>query len=248
MRKSSFVHAFIATVLLLLVSTMPADAGYSRSSSSYSRPSSSSYSRPSSSYSRPASRPSAPSYSRPSSSSPPSPSRPAASRPMFDFSRPSSTSTTKYSSSSSLTAGDRAIQSRSRLAPSTFRTPREARTAFKLKYGSVYTSHFATQPAARPRWIPTTYTYGGHPYNVVWNPVTSAYGYYPQSGVFVTYDPFVDMAMANYLMQQQGGYAVDPSSVSDRAHRSSWRVWLIGLLVIGGAAVLCVMLVSEARY
>ena len=59
---------------------------------------------------------------------------------------------------------------------------------FRQKNADKYQNKFASEPATRPAYIPSTYTVGGTHVNIVWNPLTSSYGYY-NGATFMYYDP-----------------------------------------------------------
>jgi hypothetical protein len=88
-----------------------------------------------------------------------------------------------------------------------FTSKTEASAAFKSRYAKDYSNTFASEPAARPSYIPGSYSVGGRDVNIVFNQGLGGYGYiHPLLGTWILYDALSDAAMADRLMYERGYY------------------------------------------
>lgn len=202
------MKTFITSLIVMCSLMMPSFSDGKGSSSSGSRSSSSSSSSRSSFGGLSSGRSSTPSSpSRPSfgglGSTKPSTPAPAPSSPSSfgglssSKATPPSTSTTKPSVSS-----NNALNSYKR---DTAATPPKSRDAyvseFKKANETKYPTKFASEPASRPSYIPSSYN--GAP--VTYNAGMGGYGYTNALGQFMLYDALTDIAAAQYV-----SYAAQP--------------------------------------
>jgi hypothetical protein len=88
-----------------------------------------------------------------------------------------------------------------------FSSKAEASQAFRSRYAKDYGSTFASEPPARPAYIPATAFVGGRSVNIVYNPSLGGYGYmHPSLGTWLLYDALADGAMSDGMMYNRGYY------------------------------------------
>jgi hypothetical protein len=88
-----------------------------------------------------------------------------------------------------------------------FSSKAEASSAFRSRYAKDYSTRFASEPAARPSYIPSSYSVGGRSVNVVYNAGLGGYGYlHPILGTWILYDALSDAAMMDQAMSSRGYY------------------------------------------
>jgi hypothetical protein len=88
-----------------------------------------------------------------------------------------------------------------------FSSKAEATQAFRSRYAKDYGSTFASEPAARPSYIPASTFVGGRSVNIMYNAGLGGYGYYhPTLGTWLLYDALADAAMSDNLMYNRGYY------------------------------------------
>lgn len=88
-----------------------------------------------------------------------------------------------------------------------FSSKAAATQAFRSRYAQDYASTFATEPSARPSYIPASTFVGGRSVNIMYNPTLGGYGYlHPSLGTWILYDALADAAMSDNLMYNRGYY------------------------------------------
>jgi hypothetical protein len=88
-----------------------------------------------------------------------------------------------------------------------FSSKAEASQAFRSKYAKDYGSTFASEPSARPSYIPGSTSVGGQNVNIVYNQGLGGYGYlHPTLGTWILFDALADAATADALMSNRGYY------------------------------------------
>ena len=143
----------------------------------------------------------------------------------------------RANSSRPQSAADRALYQKAQANGTAFRDRTSAVNNFKTRYGSQYTSRFATEPSVRPSYIPQTYTYGGRHYTIIYNHSYGGYGYYDPSGAWMMYDMMADTVMMNQMMSMNGYYYGGYGSPYYRPHYyysgpSTWFWALFWVLLI----------------
>jgi hypothetical protein len=88
-----------------------------------------------------------------------------------------------------------------------FSSKAEASQAFKSRYAKDYGSSFASEPAARPSYIPSSAMVGGRNVNIVYNQGLGGYGYlHPTLGTWMLFDALGDAMMMDSVMSSRGYY------------------------------------------
>lgn len=175
-------------------------------------------------------RTSTPSRSRSSSSS--SKSKSSSSSTKSKSSWGSSKSSTASASKGS--SADKALYEKAKRNGTTFQSRSDATNAFKAKYAKQYSNKFDKEPAARPDYIPKTYSSGGQTYNVTYNQQYGGYGYMGPSGAWIMYDAMADAAMMSVLMRNNGYYYGAPPAYGTGGGT-------IALVVVGGIVIVVII-------
>jgi hypothetical protein len=111
------------------------------------------------------------------------------------------------SGSRSSVSSQRGLYDSARKNGTLFSSKAEASQAFRSKYAKDYGSTFASEPSARPSYIPSSTNVGGQNVNVVYNQGLGGYGYlHPTLGTWILFDALTDAAMADSLMSSRGYY------------------------------------------
>jgi hypothetical protein len=139
-----------------------------------------------------------------STSSGPSGSTGSTSSSSWGTSTPRAASAGHYESAR-LSAADRALAEKAKSAGTQFQSRDDAVREFRASYGRTYTSNFASEPATRPDYIPSTTIVGGRTCNVIYHPAYGGYGYF-SDGQWNVYDAMVDAAVADSLMRRHDYY------------------------------------------
>ena len=140
------------------------------------------------------------------------------------------------SRSAGVSSADRALYDKAKMRGTVYKSRDEAVTAFKAQHQNEYPSTFASQPAARPDYIPQSTTVNGSPVPVIYNPQYGGYGYY-NSGRWQMYSVFLDAAMLATLMHHNNYYYGPPPAYGGNPeygyHQNhfSW-FWLIVAIVV----------------
>lgn len=91
-----------------------------------------------------------------------------------------------------------------------FKTRDEAVARYRADNASKYKTDFATEPATRPSYVPTTTTVNGSNYNVEYNRDRGGYGYNGPSG-WSSYNPLMDVLILSALMDNDNYVVVPPT-------------------------------------
>lgn len=92
---------------------------------------------------------------------------------------------------------------------------KEALKSFKEANKNKYPTKYDKEPATRPDHIPRTFDVGGGVnVNINYDPIHRGYGY-RHNGIWVDYDPFLDVRMSDRLMYING-YVVDDGIVQPK--------------------------------
>jgi hypothetical protein len=112
-----------------------------------------------------------------------------------------------------------------------FSSRTEAAQSFRGRYAKDYGSSFASEPSARPSYIPGSTLVGGRNVNIVYNQGLGGYGYiHPLLGTWMLYDALSDAAMLDYAMSNRGYYwGGAPVYLS---HGPGFMSFALGLLVL----------------
>ncbi len=132
-------------------------------------------------------------------------------------------------------AAQRNLYATARRNGTLFSTRNEAAQAFQAKNAGRYSSRFASEPSARPAYIPRSTVVDGRTVNVMYNPSLGGYGYTdPFLGRWVMYNAFTDAAMLGVLMSNQGYYwGAPPVYLSHGPGFFTWAIILfVGFLFI----------------
>jgi hypothetical protein len=261
-KRCSIALALVAAVALSpIVEAASRSSGGSRSSSSSSRSSSSSSrssgsssgSWGSSSKSTPApSKSSSSSSSWGSSSKPSAPAtttKPSSSwgsstKAPVSATTPSSSSfanSTKSSATPARSSVDSAAYQKAVQNGTAYKSKSEAQTAFVSKNADKYPTRFASEPKARPSYVPTTTVVNGQSHTVVYNSSYGGYGYYGAGGIWYHYSPLSDAIMLSALMSHSGYhypvYTGGGTTVVSNG-MSGFGIFMAVLIVLGVATII----------
>jgi hypothetical protein len=118
-----------------------------------------------------------------------------------------------------------------------FSSKTEAAQSFKSRYAKDYASTFASEPAARPSYIPASTNIGGRSVNIVYNQGLGGYGYFhPGLGTWMLFDALSDAATLDYAMSNRGYYwGGAPVYVSHRPSFLGFAFAMLVLFIVGSA-------------
>jgi hypothetical protein len=178
-----------------------------------------------------ATRPAAKAKSAPSASTGSSP---------FSFTRKS------ISGSRSSVSAQRGLYDSAKKSGTLFSSKTEASQAFKSRYAKDYGSSFASEPASRPSYIPSSAYVGGQNVNIVYNQGLGGYGYmHPTLGTWMLFDALGDAAMLDAAMSNRGYYwGGAPAYIS---HGQSYLGFAFAMLVVLIMAAIIVNAVMRRR-
>lgn len=168
------------------------------------------------------------------------------------FSRPSSSTT---GSPPRIGGASQALYDKAKVNGTAFTSRNDAVSSFRGKYGSQYTNKFASEPSARPDYIPGSTSVGGRNYTIIYNHGYGGYGYYGPSGAWMMYDVMADAVMLDLLMSHRGYYYGPPYGAYGgygapmapvyypQPYRSHFLGWLFAIACI----VIIIALIRRSR-
>lgn len=147
-------------------------------------------------------------------------------------------------------SSQRGLYDSARRSGTLFSSRDEAAQSFRSRYAKDYSSTFATEPAARPSYIPSATYVGGRSVNIVYSPVLGGYGYlHPLLGTWMLYDALSDAAMLDYAMSNRGYYwGGPPVYVSHGPGFLGFALFLLVLILIASAISRAARRRSERYY
>lgn len=114
-----------------------------------------------------------------------------------------------------------------------FQSRAAAAEAFRGKYAQNYTSSFASEPASRPSYIPSTAFVGGRTVNIVYSPTLGGYGYYhPSLGRWILYDALADSVLDQVMYDRGYYWGSAPVYVSHGFGFLRLAFWILVILAI----------------
>ncbi|MFA6508790.1 MAG: hypothetical protein WCT14_22015 [Treponemataceae bacterium] len=128
--------------------------------------------------------------------------------------------------------GNKTVYDNARRNGTLFSSKTDAQSAFKDRYGSQYGTKFASEPSARPAWIPQTSTIGGRNVNILYNPSLGGYGYMDSLGRWMLYDAMADAVMMNSLMNRHDYYYGSPVYASHSSQFINFALTLLFMMVL----------------
>lgn len=144
----------------------------------------------------------------------------------------------KKASSKQMSAADKKLAAKAKKSGTSYKSRKEAVSAFKQKNASKYPSKFTRRPATRPNYIPRTTVVNGQSVNVVWNPGLGGYAYMNALGTLVLYDAMADAMMRDRLMRNAGYYHPGMNTGPAVIHHHSGYGFFTFLFVAGGMIAL----------
>lgn len=176
------------------------------------------------------------SATRPSLSSPPSGGQ------GFSFSRRS------ISGTRSSVSSQRGLYDSAKRSGTLFSSKAEASQAFRSRYAKDYGSTFASEPSARPSYIPSSALIGGRNVNIVYNSGLGGYGYYhPSLGRWLLYDALADSVIDRAMYDRGYYWGGAPVYVSHGPSFLGLAFVLLVLLIVAACASRAVSRRAQAR-
>jgi len=121
--------------------------------------------------------------------------------------KPSMPRASAISGSRASASSQRGLFESARANGTLFSSKAEAAQSFRSRYAKDYGSSFASEPAVRPSYIPSSTNLGGRSVNIVYNQGLGGYGYFhPGLGTWILFDALSDAAMADGIMSSRGYY------------------------------------------
>jgi hypothetical protein len=131
----------------------------------------------------------------------------------------------------------RGLYDSARRSGTLFSSKAEAAQSFKSRYANDYGTKFASEPPARPSYVPSTAFIGGRSVNIMYNQGLGGYGYFhPGLGTWILYDALADAAMSDRLMYDRGYYwGGAPVYMSHRPSFLGFAFAMLILFLVGSA-------------
>jgi len=147
---------------------------------------------------------------------------------------PFSSTRRSISGSRSSVSSQRGLYDSAKKNGTLFSSKTEASQAFRSKYAKDYGSTFASEPTARPSYIPSSTRVGAQNVNIVYNQGLGGYGYlHPTLGTWILFDALADAATADALMSSRGYYwGGSPAYLSHGPSFMGLAFAILALLVI----------------
>lgn len=107
---------------------------------------------------------------------------------------------------SQLSVADRALADKAKASGTAYQSRDEAVKQFQQKHSNQYTSRYASEPAARPTYIPKSTYVDNRQYNVYYDRRYGGYGYLDYGGHWRYYDAMTDAIILSSLMNRHSYY------------------------------------------